>query len=141
MARLLNRMTDTCKCFTVFLIALVGSVVLYYNNDYMRYRDIPVTFIEKSVEDTCHKTRCRKTYIGLFKTDGEIYFDRPISYYMYTQTPLREQFELSLRPKDIRQSPRENLLYFFLPVLLFSLAVVSGGMTLIEFFKGRSKPK
>lgn len=137
----LNRSTEVGKCFIAFVIALVCTVVLQYNNDYMRYRDIPVTFIEKGVESNCHKSNCRTTYIGLFKTDGEIFFDRPVSYYMYTQTPLRKQFELNLRPMDIRQTPRENVLYFILPAVMFSGTSVLGIVTLLTFINRRSKSK
>lgn len=116
------------------LIVVAAAFWVFYNNDYMTYRNYPVTFVDRSAPTSCHKGRCHANHTGLFKLEDGTFFERPISVYMYTQMHLGERFELDLRPFDIRQTSSQNVWWFFIPAILFSAALVGFGMAVFETF-------
>ena len=126
----------------IVTVAMIIATYHMFENSYMRYKDTPVTFVDKFVTSSCHKSSCRDRYIGIFKTtDGHV-FDRPISAYMYRQMHLGEQFALNIRQFDIQQTTRDNLLWFFGPVFILALTIVSGFLTgsfIYDYFKPSQK--
>ena len=130
--------------WVITLVVVATALWVFYNNDYMTYRNYPVTFVEKSETTSCHKTSCRPRYIGLFKLGDGTYFNQDIGKYMFTQMHLGEQFELELRPFDIRQTPSQNWWFFFMPVFLFSAALAAVGMAIVvtvkEIFSTKRSP-
>lgn len=114
------------------ILMTIASYSMFAYNDYMTYRDTPVTFVDKFTTDSCHKGHCRDRYIGLFKTTEGIVFDRPISAYMYRQMHLGEQFALNIRPFDIRQNDSDNAIWFFGPIIVAGLALIAWSVFLSE---------
>ena len=106
------------------ILMTIASYSMFAYNDYMTYRDTPVTYIDKFTTDSCHKGHCRDRYIGIFKTTEGIVFDRPISAYMYRQMHLGEQFALNIRPFDIRQNDNDNAIWFFGPFVVVALTLI-----------------
>jgi len=115
------------KQWKIYLIVAIISGflagVVKYNDDYMVEKDVHVTFIDKMERNSCHKSNCTGKLYGLFKTDDGIFFDRQISMYMYTQMKVGEDFNLTLRRMDIKQTGWDNVIYFF-GVITMSIFVV-----------------
>ncbi len=116
----------------------------YENNDYMTYRDVPVTFVERQATNSCHKGSCHDYLEGLFRTDDGMFFSRPISLYMYKQMHLGERFSLNLRPFDMRQTERDNLIWMFgtlavyiVTAFLWAFALLYLYFSLYEYVKRR----
>jgi hypothetical protein len=99
----------------------------------MEYRDVPVTYIDKLVTQSCHKGSCSDRFIGLFKTDVGYVFDRPISAYMYRQMHIGERFSLNLRQFDIKQTERDNIYWFFTPIIVYIITFFSWCVLLVAF--------
>lgn len=102
----------------------VSSYLVMTNNVYMTERNYPVTYTHKYVVESCVKSHCRDRYMGRFVTDEGQVFSRHISDYMYNHMRIGEQFDLTLRPMDIKQTPKDNALWFFGPVILYSVNLV-----------------
>lgn len=117
------KITGTKVLILVGVLLMLGSILLHNSSDYMHKKEVPVTFIDKRLDQSCHKSRCRDYMVGLFKTERGVYFERPISFYMYSQMHLGEKFNLNIRRMDIKQTGWENIVFFFGPVILFSFGV------------------
>lgn len=127
----------------VALLLCVLSVTLYKNNSYMVYKDIPVTLVDRYTSQSCHKSSCYEIYKGVYKTDAGDIFEQRISGYAYRQLHLGEKYSLNIRAFDIRQTGRNNLFWFILPVLFYSIAITSWFAVLVELYalltkKGKS---
>lgn len=106
------------------VIMLSGiSVYIFKSNPYMRYSDVPVTFIDRYATQSCHKGSCREVFVGVFRTERDIIFEQRIDGYSYYQMHLGEKFTLNIREFDIRQTGKENLFLFFGPALFYSLTL------------------
>ncbi len=119
----------------LFALVLGGlSTWVYNNNDYLTYRDVNVTFIDRHGSNSCHKGTCRDYLIGLFKTDDGLFFERPIGLYMYRQMHLGERFTLNLRPMETKQTTYNNIVWMFGPIILYALTFVTICSIPFEFF-------
>ncbi|ABY63132.1 putative NrdC.7 [Pseudomonas phage 201phi2-1] len=108
----------------VMVIMSCWSTYVWQNNEYMRYRDVPVTYIDRHETRSCHKGSCKDNLIGLFKTDDGVFFERYIGLYTYQQMHLGEKFELNLRQMDIKQTERDNILWLFGPILVYAVTFI-----------------
>ena len=129
--------------FLLFLIVTLSSWSTYVwnNNVYMKFQDVPVTFIDKYTVQACSKHSCTARLEGLFKTESGYVFDREISGYMYRQMHLGEKLTLNLRQFDIKQTPRDNLYWFFGPLLVYGLTIVVWLQLIICFWEQFKKRK
>lgn len=85
------------------IVALLSFIYMSTNNTYTQEYQVPVTFIDKSGANECHKKNCRREFLGLFKRDSDGWiFERPITFGMYSQTPLGERFSLELSKQDMK---------------------------------------
>lgn len=85
------------------VVALISLIYTATNNTYTAAHQVPVTFIDKSGANECHKNNCRREFLGLFKRDSDGWiFERPVTFGMYSQTPLGERFSLELSKQDMR---------------------------------------
>lgn len=126
------------------ILMLGWSTYVFKNNTYMEYRNVPVTFVDRWASESCHKGSCRDRLLGLFKTDDGVFFERHISLYMFRQMRLGERFDLHLRQMDIKQTERDNVLWFFGPVLvyivtfmLWAIIIIGYSTDLISYIKKR----
>ena len=111
------------KSILFSIACILSAIALHYSSDYMQYRDVPVTFIDRHLDESCSKSNCRDRFIGLFKTSEGVFFDREVSYYTYSQMHIGEEFTLNLRRFDIKQTPWENAIWFFGVVILFAIGI------------------
>lgn len=111
------------KSILFSVACILSAIALHYSSDYMQYKDVPVTFVDRHLDESCSKSSCRDRFVGLFKTNEGVFFDREISYYTYSQMHLGEKFTLNLRRFDIKQTPWENAVWFFGVAILFATGV------------------
>lgn len=111
------------------------SVYINQNNDYLTYRDVNVTYIDRHASNSCHKGSCRDNLNGLFRTDEGYFFERPISLYTYSQMRLGEKFPLNLRPMDIKQTSYDNIVWMIGPSILYALSFALSCLTIYCFFE------
>lgn len=112
----------------------VISVYTFKSNPYMRYSDVPVTFIDRYTTQSCHKSSCREVFVGVFRTDRDVIFEQRINGYTYRQMHLGEKFTLNIREFDIRQTGKENVFLFIGPALLYSLTLTVWFAVLVTLY-------
>lgn len=131
-----KRLSKATKFSMLLLwLSLALSTWCYYiwnNNTYMTYTDVPVTFFDRHMGQSCHKSSCRDAPEGWFRTDDGFVFSQPISDYMYYRMHLGEHFTLSMRPFDLHQTPRENIYWFFGPIIVLMATCIIWFLTLIQ---------
>lgn len=132
-----------CACLAILTCL---SVWVANNNDYMRYREVPVTYYGKFMTESCFKGFCRDIKTARYITDDGVRFTRFASDYVYDQMRFGERFSLTLRPIDIKQTTFNNIWWFFAPVILWcitgTLLLVFGGTFVYEWLKSKfSKSK
>lgn len=137
---------STSNIIGLFLLLLTialssWSTYVWNNNVYMKYQDVPVTFIDKYTVQACGKHHCTARLEGLFKTESGYIFDREISGYMYRQMHLGEKLTLNLRQFDIKQTPRDNLYWFFGTLLVYGLTAIAWFLLLCWFLDQYIKRK
>lgn len=124
-----------CLIYGVNILLIACSTWLFFNNDYMTPRDYTVTVIDKFKEERCHKHGCNLYLKGLFKTVDGDFFDLDLTMASYNRLVIGGTAVFEERPFDIKQTPKENILYFFGPVVLFSITLVVLGVTLLYMYE------
>ena len=110
----------------------VWSYWIWVNNDYSTYRNVPVTFVDRHSTNSCHKGSCSDYRVGLFRRESDgMFFERPISLYMFTQVRLGEKFDLRLRPFDMKQTTKDNIWWLFVPIIVHIITAMMWVITLI----------
>ena len=104
-----------------WLFVLVVEVGLL-NSDYMHSQPYDVLVTDKMV---VAGSKGRGQPYAVYKLDDGYVFDEPVSVATYSQLTVGQRYTMSFRPMDIKQTPIENLLYFFLPCILASVLIVS----------------
>lgn len=87
---------------------------------YTTQKDTPVTVINKLIVSG---SRSGHMEMVLRLDDGTV-FDTPVSASTYTMCDVGQRYVMQFTPMDIRQTMTQNLLYFFLPVVLLSFGLV-----------------
>jgi len=98
---------------SVVLITL--TFCLIYFNDYLSFKNHECVVLDK------HES---SDYFLLVLCDenGRV-FSTSIDYSFYWKTELGKKYTLSLREFDIKQTFEKNIVWFFCPVLLFSISI------------------
>ena len=109
--------------YIVTTLLLIICCWYWVSNDYMTSRDYTVKMVDKFKEERCHKSSCNLYLKGLFRTEDGDFFDLDLTMASYTRLHPGSEAVFELRPFDIKQTPRENLLYFFGPVIVYSLTL------------------
>lgn len=110
-----------------WLFMLVVDVSLL-DSDYMREQPYNVLVTDKMV--LAGSKGMAHPYV-VFKLDDGYVFDKPVAVATYSQLKVGQRYTMSFRPMDIQQTPFENLFFFFLPVILTSILLVSASFGLI----------
>jgi len=112
------------------LFCLISIVIMcfitynFFNNDYMTHKDRNCVVLDKIQSNGGYK------YPGNFylilKEERGIVFDIIVDAATYTQSKIGQNITFSLRQHDIKQTQKENILYFFGPILflMFTLFVI-----------------
>lgn len=127
--------TSCSSLWVTLIVTLLLSCASYYYakyNDYMAWRDVPVTMIDRFERQSCHKSSCKDYFEGLFVTTDGKRFYRNISSYMYFRATLPAAYTLELRQFDIKQTSSDNIWWFFMPVIVWCVTMFSWIWLLVE---------
>lgn len=100
--------------------------ILCYTNDYMEYKDRKCVVLDKLI------TSRRSTDFWLvLKEERGIVFDLIVSPATYSQASVGETIHFNIRQMDIKQTTKDNIIYFFSVPIICMLAVMSLGVGFI----------
>lgn len=119
----------------ILVIFLVGLSYLGLTNEYMSTSSHEVTLIDKL---EISGTKQGKLY-AVYKLKDGFVFDREISATDYSQMQIGQVYMIQIRPFDIKQTGTENLLYFFMPVILVSITLTYIVLLIINYFTGNKQ--
>lgn len=111
-------------------VLLVSSVWSCFNNEYLTRRDYTVIVIDKFKEERCHKHRCKLYMKGLFKTEEGDFFDLDLTMASYNRLVVGKTAVFELRPMDIKQTAKQNILYLIGPLVVLCLAGLFSAVSL-----------
>lgn len=115
-------MNARLKC-GVIAISILGVVSLYNSqNDYTTYRDYDVTVVNTFTGTT---GRSSLQFIAVYELPNGQRFDKFISASTYASIKPGDNFRVNLRPFDVKQTTKDNILWFFGAAVLNSLAIIT----------------
>lgn len=108
---------------------LIGMSMTVTSGDYMTHRKWDAEVVGKYIS---HSKHGRENYNMIYRlrdgqgliSDGHR-FDRPSSGGTYHTSGVGQVNTVYLRPFDIKQTGRQNALFFFLPCILMSIGITS----------------
>lgn len=135
--RLMQALSAPLTLFAVAGLLLGLCLVITINNDYMSARDVHVTVMDKKVVPKTSKVSEKKELV--YKSDDGIIFNRRVSESTYKTSPVGEQYKISIRPFDMKQTGRENTIFFFGPILTGVIGLGFVAFAMINFFERRKQ--
>lgn len=120
--------------WVVVLLVLTPLAALYLSNDYMTPRDVNVTVDAKMVLAAKSNKSHDRLMISYWNSEEKILFDREVSLGTFASAVIGDKRVVYVRPFDMKQTGKQNLLFFFLPVLFVSVVVALIISPLIERF-------
>lgn len=115
-------MNARLKC-GVIALSILGAISLYNSqNDYMTYRDYNVTVVN-TFTGTTGKSSLQ--FIAVYELPNGQRFDRFISASTYSSIKPGDNLTVNLRPHDVKQTTKDNILWFIGAAILNSLAIVT----------------
>lgn len=93
------------------LIFMVTFIVISINNDYLEYKTRTCLVLDKLSTPGGYKSSGH--FYLVLKEERGIVFDLIVSPATYSQSYKGEIVHFNLRQMDIRQTPRENIIFFF----------------------------
>lgn len=112
------------KAIVYFCSVLLFGVLTwkFINNDYMTYRRVEVETIQLYGGMSSGKYNSLE-FIGVYKTKDGVFFSRNIDASVMATTKVGDIVAFKLRPMDIQQTQKQNILYFILPAIAASAYV------------------
>lgn len=112
----------------LILIVSSGLFVLQSNNDYMEHKDRNCVVLDKMKvwHESFHSGSVHyQTLLYLIlKDDTGLKFDLIVGPTTYSQTKIGEKCIFNLPKMDMKQTLKDNIIWFVLPCLLMSVIVV-----------------
>ncbi|QWY13463.1 thioredoxin [Escherichia phage vB_EcoM-ZQ3] len=118
----------------LFIAALVFAIIPFIwnsQNTYMETKVIPVEVVELISGQSTGKYS-KLEFIAVYKDEQGRVFDRRVSPSFYTLLNKGDTIAIEIREMDIKQTTKDNLIWFFGTVLLVSICI-TGFITCIVF--------
>lgn len=118
----------------LFIAALVFAIIPFIwnsQNTYMETKVIPVEVVELISGQSTGKYS-KLEFIAVYKDEQGRVFDRHVSPSFYTLLNKGDTIAIEIREMDIKQTTKDNLIWFFGTVLLVSIGI-TGFITCIVF--------
>lgn len=125
---------DKIKNFIVIIVMVVASY-LSLNNDYMSEKQYNATLVDKFQASTTKSA----IFYGVFKLEDGTTFDLSLSPADFRLLEINHKYQYALRPFDIKQTPTQNALYFFAPIVVLATAVVTIGGIMFDIFSEKTR--
>ena len=120
----------------VLSLLLFFIVIINVTNDYTKEKDIKCVVLDKLTSGG----ESSNFYLVL-KDDKNRVFDLIVSPATYSQSKVGSNLVFSLQEMDIRQTVWGNIIYFVLPILLYSLFIIVFFLSLIFHYDADNKIK
>ncbi|EFE4843465.1 hypothetical protein CG521_001770 [Escherichia coli] len=119
------------RCFIAALVFAVIPFIWNSQNTYMETKVIPVEVVELISGQSTGKYS-KLEFIAVYKDEQGRVFDRRVSPSFYTLLNKGDTIAIEIREMDIKQTTKDNLIWFFGTVLLVSICI-TGFITCIVF--------
>ena len=104
------------------IVATIIFGIIYYNNDYMEFKDRKCIVLDKMTTAGGYKSSGR-SYLVL-KEERGIVFDLMVSPAVFSQSKIGDTKHFSLRQLEIKQTPMNNAIYFVGSVIFGAIGFV-----------------
>lgn len=104
------------------LIAMTTFIIIHTNNYYMEYKDRKCVVLDKLTTNGGYKSS--GNFYLVLKEERGIKFDIIVSPTTYSQAKKNEIIHFNLRQFDIKQTSRENIIYFFGTVITGAIGFI-----------------
>ncbi|AWM11822.1 thioredoxin [Escherichia phage vB_EcoM-pJBK] len=119
------------RCFIAALVFAIIPFIWNSQNTYMETKVIPVEVVELISGQSTGKYS-KLEFIAVYKDEQGRVFDRRVSPSFYTLLNKGDTIAIEIREMDIKQTTKDNLIWFFGTVLLVSICI-TGFITCIVF--------
>lgn len=119
------------RCFITALVFAIIPFIWNSQNTYMETKVIPVEVVELISGQSTGKYS-KLEFIAVYKDEQGRVFDRRVSPSFYTLLNKGDTIAIEIREMDIKQTTKDNLIWFFGTVLLVSICS-TGFITCIVF--------
>lgn len=119
------------RCFITALVFAIIPFIWNSQNTYMETKVIPVEVVELISGQSTGKYS-KLEFIAVYKDEQGRVFDRRVSPSFYTLLNKGDTIAIEIREMDIKQTTKDNLIWFFGTVLLVSICI-TGFITCIVF--------
>jgi hypothetical protein len=121
---------------TMTKIGIVATIIfgiIYYNNDYMGFKDRKCIVLDKMTTTGGHKSSGH--FYLVLKEERGIVFDLIVSPATFSQSKIGDTKYFNLRQLEIKQTPLNNAIYFFGSVIFGVIGFVCliGGWLFLKF--------
>lgn len=124
-------MRYSLRCFIAALVFVIIPFIWNSQNTYMETKVIPVEVVELISGQSTGKYS-KLEFIAVYKDEQGRVFDRRVSPSFYTLLNKGDTIAIEIREMDIKQTTKDNLIWFFGTVLLVSICI-TGFITCIVF--------
>ena len=124
-------MRYSLRCFIAALVFSIIPFIWNSQNTYMETKVIPVEVVELISGQSTGKYS-KLEFIAVYKDEQGRVFDRRVSPSFYTLLNKGDTIAIEIREMDIKQTTKDNLIWFFGTVLLVSICI-TGFITCIVF--------
>lgn len=124
-------MRYSLRCFIIALVFVIIPFIWNSQNTYMETKVIPVEVVELISGQSTGKYS-KLEFIAVYKDEQGRVFDRRVSPSFYTLLNKGDTIAIEIREMDIKQTTKDNLIWFFGTVLLVSICI-TGFITCIVF--------
>jgi hypothetical protein len=103
---------------TMTKIGIVATIIfgiIYYNNDYMEFKDRKCIVLDKMTTTGGYKSSGH--FYLVLKEERGIVFDLIVSPATFSQSKIGDTKYFNLRQLEIKQTPMNNAIYFFGPAI------------------------
>lgn len=116
----------------ISIVSLIIFGIIVYNNDYMVSKDRKCVVLDKLTTTGGYKSS--GNFYLILREERGIVFDLIVSPATFSQSKIGDTLYFSLRQQEIKQTPNENLIYFFGVIVFGVIGFVCLVSALLQFY-------
>ena len=120
----------TNRLLVVGLLSLIIFGIIYYNNDYMEFKERKCVVLDKMITSGGYKSS--GCFYLVLKEEKGVIFDLIVSPATFSQSKIGDIKHFNLRQLEIKQTSTDNLIYLFGSIIfgVISFVCLIGGLIL-----------